>query len=366
MIMGVCHHVALIVLLVAPPAWGALSLSKPKKQCRATAVVEVVLAQYHEDISWTTEYAAPGVCFTVYSKGEEPPVGAVRLPNVGRESHTFLHHIVHNYDTLAPWTVFSQAVRPSWGFRGGVSSSGHLSDNVEFWDYLQPFPGRKDSYFVFSAASHFPSGVQTSRAGILFKTLRSRSKDSCPRDGADAWGPWWFEPSHPHVRGRKPSMLEFYHRYIALDEKNNADQPFTLAFPQGARFAASRARIQARPRSYYETLLQQLSRSIDPIEGYWMEAAWYDVFHPEALQSKAPACSLPVLPNGTSSMSGGDAHMALHRRLAARGQIPLILRGPNVCAVVGAEDGLVGGGYSLVGGFGCLGIDIAAREEEKE
>ena len=31
-----------------------------------------------------------------------------RLPNVGRESHTYLHHIVANYDHLASVTVFTQ------------------------------------------------------------------------------------------------------------------------------------------------------------------------------------------------------------------------------------------------------------------
>jgi len=344
-----------IALLLSPllvlPSGSALILPTKRKQCRATAVVEVVLAQYRENISWTHDYATPGVCFTIYSKGDQPPVGAVPLPNVGRESHSFLHHIVHNYDTLAPWTVFSQAVRPSWGFFSGDSQSGHLSDNVDFWDYLQPYPNRKDSYFVFSAASHFPSGLQASRAGMLFKALRSRSKSSCPKEGADGWGEWWFDANHPHVSGRKPSMLEFYHRFVALDEKNT-EQPITLAFPQGARFAASRDRIQARPRSYYVMLLQQLSHSNDPIEGYWMEAAWYDIFHPEALQSKAPACSLPALPNGTSSASGKDAsEVALRRRMSARGLIPLTLRAPTTCSLIDVDDnneGLEASGYSPV------------------
>jgi len=30
------------------------------------------------------------------------------LPNIGREGHTYLHHIVHNYDSLANFTLFSQ------------------------------------------------------------------------------------------------------------------------------------------------------------------------------------------------------------------------------------------------------------------
>merc|ERR1719359_1759626 len=72
----------------------------------------------------------------------------------------------------------------------------------------------------------------------------------------------------------------------------------TLAFAQGGRFAVSRARVHARPRAFYAALLQELSKSTSPIQGYWMEAAWYDVFHPEALQAKAPLCPLPEFPDG--------------------------------------------------------------------
>mmetsp|Transcript_7916 Transcript_7916/g.21957 ORF Transcript_7916/g.21957 Transcript_7916/m.21957 type:complete len:135 (+) Transcript_7916:1-405(+) len=88
-------------------------------------------------------------------------------------------------------------------------------------------------------------------------------------------------------------MLEFYHKYVALSK--NDRKPLMLAFAQGGRFALSRQRIHARPRSYYDKLLVALSQYVNPQEGFWMEAVWWDVFHPEALQSKTPLCPLPVL-----------------------------------------------------------------------
>ncbi|RYG68271.1 DUF3431 domain-containing protein, partial [bacterium] len=39
---------------------------------------------------------------------DSPHPGALQLPNIGREAHTYLHHIVTRYDELAPITVFSQ------------------------------------------------------------------------------------------------------------------------------------------------------------------------------------------------------------------------------------------------------------------
>ena len=110
-------------------------------------------------------------------------------------------------------------------------------------------------------------------------------------------------------------MLEFYHKYIALDE--NDGKPLTLSFAQGARFAVSRARIQARPRLYYARLLGALSKRISPQEGYWMEAAWYDVFHPESLQSNSPLCQLPVAVEVMTLGPYVAEH--IHQRLAMAG-----------------------------------------------
>jgi hypothetical protein len=79
--------------------------------------MDVVVARSKESLQWIDEMVA-GTKVTrvfVYDKQEggahqqqmqhqhyEP------LPNVGREAHTFLHHIVKHYDDLADETVFLQ------------------------------------------------------------------------------------------------------------------------------------------------------------------------------------------------------------------------------------------------------------------
>jgi len=75
--------------------------------------VELVIARYREDVSWVEGLGFPAV---VYDKsGEsgrpEPSSGQVAwepLPNVGREAHTYLHHIVTRYPDFAEFTVFLQ------------------------------------------------------------------------------------------------------------------------------------------------------------------------------------------------------------------------------------------------------------------
>lgn len=66
--------------------------------------INVIVARYREELAWLAELDLP---FLVYDKSGELP-GAVHLPNIGRETHTYLTHIVNNYDRLAPYMVFLQ------------------------------------------------------------------------------------------------------------------------------------------------------------------------------------------------------------------------------------------------------------------
>lgn len=71
-----------------------------------------VVARYREDLSWLRALGLPCV---VYNKGPEldpallPPGARVEtLPNVGREGHTYLTHILSGYGSLPRHTVFLQ------------------------------------------------------------------------------------------------------------------------------------------------------------------------------------------------------------------------------------------------------------------
>lgn len=82
--------------------------------------VEIVISRYNENIAWSDMYTS---IRTIYDKGENgthlpinTPGKVIRLPNLGRESNTYLRHIVNNYHTLAKLTVFCQASAPYHGY----------------------------------------------------------------------------------------------------------------------------------------------------------------------------------------------------------------------------------------------------------
>lgn len=68
---------------------------------------ELILARYNEDISWIDKVDVEKI--TIYNKGEDNlKYKYIKLPNIGRESHTYLYHIIENYDNLTELTIFSQ------------------------------------------------------------------------------------------------------------------------------------------------------------------------------------------------------------------------------------------------------------------
>jgi hypothetical protein len=73
---------------------------------------ELVVARHREPLGWLADVPFP---VRVYDSGPTPPgplpshVRHVRKPDVGREAHAYLMHIVGRYHALAALTIFCQA-----------------------------------------------------------------------------------------------------------------------------------------------------------------------------------------------------------------------------------------------------------------
>jgi hypothetical protein len=66
---------------------------------------EIVVSRYSENISWAKKY---NNFITLYNKGDDLIENSIRLNNIGREAHSYLYHIVNNYNNLAEYTCFLQ------------------------------------------------------------------------------------------------------------------------------------------------------------------------------------------------------------------------------------------------------------------
>ena len=67
---------------------------------------QLVVSHYEQDLAWI-EVASNSLDVVVYDKsGKDSTYN--KLKNVGREPHSYMHHIIENYNSLAEWTIFSQ------------------------------------------------------------------------------------------------------------------------------------------------------------------------------------------------------------------------------------------------------------------
>jgi hypothetical protein len=71
---------------------------------------EIVVARYNENLDWLKKIKkSKDLKITVYNKGKDDiNIPYIKLPNIGRESHTYLYHIINNYDNLSDQTIFCQ------------------------------------------------------------------------------------------------------------------------------------------------------------------------------------------------------------------------------------------------------------------
>jgi hypothetical protein len=70
--------------------------------------VSIVIARYKEDIEWALAYNDIAI---IYNKGDNinlPFNKIIKLQNIGREGHTYLYHIIKNYNNLSDRTIFTQ------------------------------------------------------------------------------------------------------------------------------------------------------------------------------------------------------------------------------------------------------------------
>jgi hypothetical protein len=220
--------------------------------------MELVVARYREDLNWLRR-VPPAIGLTVYNKSEQAATNvtdtdhaqagltslladsqrkrlpassvAVSLPNVGREAHTYLHHLVTHYDDLPDYIIFCQG---------------------------KPFDHAFDFHASLRTFATDPAQIGPFRwLGHIIDT-------------DDAQGQTLFRDWSKNEDGR-PLDMRGFHRQL-FDNEGPAQYTFVL----GAQFAVSRAVILSRPLAFYQRALS-ISETF-PDAAHCFERSWDRVF----------------------------------------------------------------------------------------
>lgn len=191
--------------------------------------LEIVIAHYNEPLDWLNPLAELPI--RLYYKGDLPRFSAlntrlVPLPNIGRETHTYLHHIVSRYDELPDVTVFAQG-NP--------------------FDHAPQFVERV---------------LQLNKGSLPLEGYLPLSDKRRSNDGAG-------RPHHKETIPLKDTYEEIFER----------PAPPRFVFSPGAIMAVSREVIQQQPRTFYERLLAMVSDEARTERlGFCFERLWPHIF----------------------------------------------------------------------------------------
>ena len=202
----------------------------------------LIIARYNEDLEWLKKYKDFKI--TVYNKGEilsdNKLFKVINLENKGKESHTWLYHIVNNYYHLNEINIFLQ------GKIDDLNCMAYENPN----DYLKEI----NKY-----------GFSVSRYGLL---------------GPFHWD--WNVNLNKDIKYKKQwekneiSRSKIGFRNFA---KNLFPEiPLFVATSYSGCFAVKKEVIQKNTLLFYQQLLDVLSQNKNPIEGHYMERLWCYIF----------------------------------------------------------------------------------------
>lgn len=206
--------------------------------------VELVVARYCEDVSWV---GTLGMAHTIYDKSGDPLSDAVSLPNVGRESHTYLSHILRVYPDFPSYTVFLQG-DPFFHLReDGAAGPDDLKSMIErVVERQKPFEG-----FAWFR-------MQCDGLG--------RPHDMALPENKGKWAGW----------GKNIPLSGVFEKLFAA----KAPKSFLVRGATG-NFMVARDNILARPRGFYAYALSLLEADPDDANntGHGFERLWQHIFN---------------------------------------------------------------------------------------
>lgn len=199
--------------------------------------LDIIVARYKENIDWlnTISDSIKIRKIFIYDKGSNnysdhlhSKWSITYLPNVGRESNTYLYHIINHYDSLNSLNLFLQGnpYDHSINFTDQINSiTNELVDNIYPLNHVQ---------------------IETNNS-----TYR-------------------YHNSHPH------GLPLPYFMDLLFDVTMDLNQTIKVSY--GAQFCVTKLNILSRPIDFYRYLFKLVSRQQDSIEGYVFERLWLYIF----------------------------------------------------------------------------------------
>lgn len=213
--------------------------------------IEIVVARYNEDLKWIQEFPFNQFRYTIYNKGENDnytkpnKYRIIKLPNVGRCDHTYLYHIVNNFNNIAPITIF-------------------LPGSIQI-------PHKKDM------AVKLLNFILISKTAVFLGSNTSNVKHTFNNFSLDNWAA--SDPQNKTLNNEsvlEKAKLRPYGKWYNYFFGNMVVKQFCLY----GIFSINKLDIIKNNINFYRQFLNSLEGNSNPEVGHYIERSWGVIFHP--------------------------------------------------------------------------------------
>jgi len=215
--------------------------------------IQLVVSRFNEDLEWIQQEPYSKYRNIIYNKSDnsnfhtsDKTENIVKLPNVGRCDHTYLYHIINNYDNLSNITVF---------LPGSINMDHKRNKSKRLLDEIE---SREKNVFI---------GNKYGNVKDSFYNFQMEEWKASDENNAKI---------NPENKLELASVRPFGKWY---DTKFNDERKVEYVSYYGI-FSVSKNEILQNSKSYYEDLIQELENSSNPEVGHYFERSWNAVFHP--------------------------------------------------------------------------------------
>ena len=211
--------------------------------------IEMVIARYNENLDWLEQEPFNSYNSIVYNKGindtfnKHNVKNIIQLKNVGRCDHTYLYHIINNYDNLTDLTIFLPGSLPDKIHKANLifnklKTHKNTIFNASYYNNV------KDDMYNFQLnlwkASNINNNVLNPEQDLELSPIRPFGK--------------WFE-------NKFGNLVIHYISYQAL-------------------MCISKTHILQNSKDHYINLIKELENSSNPEVGHYIERSWEAIFYP--------------------------------------------------------------------------------------
>ena len=223
----------------------------------------VIICRYNENLDWVNKIEIP---FLIINKGKRnlnfSKEAIINLPNIGRESHSILHFLIHYYDTLPLKSIFIQGDP----FEHYPEIIDQLNDNINSFIPIQPLSIHYAQPFseILKNRIEYKTGIPNFE--ILEKHTQRINNvpfyvEKLNSNGIQKHYVWNFGLNY----------LELLCERLGLPSKNEA------FFNYAGQFSVDKKLIEQQSKIFYKNCMQFLLE--DNINGHLFERLWLTIFH---------------------------------------------------------------------------------------